>query len=39
LWAPLWGFLFFAEVPRLTTLAGAAMVVGAGLVALRGSKA
>jgi drug/metabolite transporter (DMT)-like permease len=38
LWAPLWGFLFFAEVPRLTTLAGAAMVVGAGLVALRGSK-
>ena len=38
LWAPLWGFLFFAEVPRLTTLAGAALVVGAGLVALRGSK-
>ena len=39
LWAPLWGFIFFAEVPRLTTLAGAALVVGAGLVALRGSKA
>ncbi len=38
LWAPLWGYLFFAEVPRLTTLAGAALVVGAGLVALRGSK-
>ncbi|MCY7305973.1 MAG: DMT family transporter [Rhodoferax sp.] len=35
LWAPLWGLLFFAEVPRLTTVAGAALIVGAGLVALR----
>ena len=35
LWAPLWGFLFFAEVPRLTTVAGAALIVVAGLVALR----
>ena len=35
LWAPLWGFLFFGEVPRLTTLAGAVLIVGAGLVALR----
>lgn len=35
LWAPLWGFLFFGEVPRLTTLMGAVLIVGAGLVALR----
>ena len=38
LWAPLWGFLFFAEVPRLTTVAGAVLIVGAGLVALRLAK-
>lgn len=35
LWAPLWGFLFFGEIPRLTTVAGAVLIVGAGLVALR----
>jgi drug/metabolite transporter (DMT)-like permease len=35
LWAPLWGFLFFSEVPRMTTVAGALLIVGAGLVALR----
>ena len=35
LWAPLWGFLFFAEVPRLTTVMGGLLIVGAGLVALR----
>lgn len=38
LWAPLWGFLFFAEVPRMTTVAGAVLIVGAGLVALRVAK-
>lgn len=38
LWAPLWGFLIFGEVPRLTTLIGAALIVGAGLFALRASK-
>jgi drug/metabolite transporter (DMT)-like permease len=31
----LWGFLFFAEVPRATTVAGAAIIVVAGLLALR----
>ena len=35
MWAPLWGYLFFAEVPRLGTVAGAVLIVGAGLVALR----
>jgi drug/metabolite transporter (DMT)-like permease len=34
LWAPLWGFLFFGEVPYLTTLAGAGLIVAAGLFAL-----
>lgn len=34
LWAPLWGFLFFGEIPYLTTLAGAGLIVAAGLFAL-----
>lgn len=34
LWAPLWGLLFFAEVPRWSTVAGAVMIVAAGLLAL-----
>ncbi len=34
LWTPLWGFLFFAEVPRSSTIVGALLIVGAGLVAL-----
>ncbi len=38
LWAPLWGFLFFAEVPRLTTILGAALIVGAGMVTLRAAR-
>jgi drug/metabolite transporter (DMT)-like permease len=35
LWAPLWGFLFFAEVPKLTTFMGAAVILVAGLIAMR----
>ena len=38
LWAPLWGFLFFSEVPRVTTMAGALVIVLAGLLALRMAK-
>ncbi|MEO8856832.1 MAG: DMT family transporter [Burkholderiaceae bacterium] len=38
LWAPLWGFLFFGEIPRSTTIAGGVLIVGAGLVALRVAK-
>lgn len=34
LWAPLWGFLFFSEIPDSGTLIGAALIVGAGLFAL-----
>jgi drug/metabolite transporter (DMT)-like permease len=33
-WTPMWGFLFFAEIPQMTTVVGAALIVGAGLVAL-----
>ncbi len=35
LWAPLWGFLFFGEVPRWSTVIGAMLIAAAGLVALR----
>lgn len=38
LWAPLWGFLFFSEIPHLTTLVGAGLIVMAGLFALSGQK-
>ena len=34
LWAPLWGFLLFDEIPHLTTLAGAGLIIAAGLFAL-----
>lgn len=35
LWAPLWGFLFFAEVPKFSTFVGAAIILVAGLTAMR----
>jgi drug/metabolite transporter (DMT)-like permease len=35
LWAPLWGFLFFAEVPKFTTFMGAGIILVAGLIAMR----
>jgi drug/metabolite transporter (DMT)-like permease len=31
-WAPLWGLLFFREVPRSTTLIGLAMIFAAGII-------
>jgi drug/metabolite transporter (DMT)-like permease len=34
-WIPLWGLLFFSEVPRWTTIAGAALVIGAGIMAFK----
>ena len=33
-WAPIWGFLVWHEVPGAATIAGAVLIVGAGLVAL-----
>lgn len=38
LWVPLWGFAFFNEVPRWTTVIGAALIVASGLIALRGRR-
>lgn len=35
IWGPLWGFLFFAEVPRMTTVLGTAMIIAAGIYAVR----
>ena len=35
LWASLFGFAFFGEVPTVTTLAGAALIVGGAVVASR----
>ncbi len=32
IWAPLWGLLFFGEIPRPTTLVGLAMIFAAGII-------
>jgi drug/metabolite transporter (DMT)-like permease len=32
IWAPLWGFLFFNEIPRWTTLLGLRLIFFAGIV-------
>ena len=34
LWAPLWGFLFFSEIPHFSTIVGAGLIIAAGLFAL-----
>lgn len=34
LWAPLWGYLFFGEVPGASTYYGAALIIAGGLFAL-----
>jgi drug/metabolite transporter (DMT)-like permease len=34
IWLTLWGWLIFSETPKLTTIAGAALIVTAGLIAL-----
>ena len=39
LWVPLWGFLFFAEVPRWTTVLGTLIIIAAGFFAVRSAKA
>jgi drug/metabolite transporter (DMT)-like permease len=38
IWVPLWGLLFFEEVPKSATVLGAALICGAGLLALRTSR-
>lgn len=37
LWVPLWGYLLFAEVPAVTTVIGTAVIIAAGLYAVRAS--
>lgn len=34
LWAPLWGYLFFGEIPYITTLYGALLIIAGGMFAL-----
>jgi drug/metabolite transporter (DMT)-like permease len=34
-WPSLWGFLFFSEMPRWTTLMGAILIISSGLLVLR----
>src|SRR5262249_54751317 len=34
IWGPLWGFLFFAETPPLTTFLGMLLIMVAGLIVL-----
>lgn len=35
IWGPVWGFAFFAEIPRWTTFAGMALIAAAGIYAVR----
>lgn len=39
IWAPLWGFLIFAEIPRWTTVVGTVIIVAAGIYAVRSATA
>ena len=34
-WGPLWGFLFFNEIPRWTTVAGLTLIFIAGLISIK----
>jgi drug/metabolite transporter (DMT)-like permease len=38
IWVPLWGFLFFMEVPKLTTVIGTVIIIAAGIFAVRTAK-
>jgi drug/metabolite transporter (DMT)-like permease len=35
IWGPLWGYLFFSEIPRWSTAAGMILIIGAGIFAVR----
>lgn len=39
IWGPLWGFFFFDETPRWTTIAGMLLIVASGIYAVRAAKA
>jgi drug/metabolite transporter (DMT)-like permease len=38
-WVPLWGFLLFSEVPKVTTVIGTLIIIAAGFFAVRNAKA
>ena len=38
LWVPLWGFLLFHEIPRVTTVIGTAIIIVAGIFAVRSAR-
>lgn len=38
-WVPLWGYLLFSEVPKITTVIGTAIIILAGIFAVRSAKA
>ena len=35
IWAPMWGFVFFNEIPRWTTLTGLGLILAAGIISVR----
>ena len=37
IWAPLWGFVFFMEIPGWSTILGTALIIAAGVFAMRGT--
>jgi drug/metabolite transporter (DMT)-like permease len=37
LWVPLWGYLLFSEVPKVSTLLGTAIIISAGIIAVKTS--
>jgi len=39
LWVPLWGYLLFSEVPKITTLIGTVIIIIAGVFAVRSARA
>jgi len=39
LWVPLWGYMLFAEVPKITTLIGTVIIIIAGFFAVRSTRA
>lgn len=39
LWVPLWGYLLFAEVPKVTTVIGTLIIIAAGIFAVRSARA
>ena len=38
LWVPLWGYVLFSEVPKLTTLIGTVIIIIAGVFAVRSAR-